>query len=271
MQFMLSAVRKQLASRFNFTYRYIDDVLSINNPEFENYLVQMFPVEHEIKDTTESSTSASYPDLLLSIGRDGQLHTLPYMTNVTILISTSQLFHSWVAIFHPCSPMASLFRSLHDIPGPANHMDVLFLRRRDFQITFPNRERLKLSLRKFYGRYGDLIKQYEVSLSRMLNDILWPDHIQWQPSTDQTLYHTQPFPEFWEVSIENLRRVWHADNGRLLFRTPGPVPLVLAHVLLVETNPFSEIVVIFPDYAFRISLGTFSILLGYMFCQMCII
>ena len=37
-QSLLSTERKQLASRFNFTYRYIDDVLSINNPEFENYL-----------------------------------------------------------------------------------------------------------------------------------------------------------------------------------------------------------------------------------------
>ena len=27
-------------------------------------------------------------------------------------------------------------------------------------------------LRKFYGRYGDLIKQNEVSLSQLLNDIL---------------------------------------------------------------------------------------------------
>ena len=43
------------------------------------------------------------------------------------------------------------------------------------------KERLKSSLRKFYGRYGDLIKQYEVSLSQMLNNILWPDDIQWQP------------------------------------------------------------------------------------------
>ena len=33
-------------------------------------------------------------------------------------------------------------------------------------------ERLKSSLRKFYGRDGVLIKQYEVSLSQMLNDIL---------------------------------------------------------------------------------------------------
>ena len=52
--------------------------LYINNPEFENYLGQMYPVELEIKDTTERNTSASYLDLLLSIGRDGQLHTSIY-------------------------------------------------------------------------------------------------------------------------------------------------------------------------------------------------
>ena len=103
------------------------------------------------------------------------------------------------------------------------------------------KERLKSSLMKFYGQYGDLIKQYEVSLSQMLNDILWPDHIQWQPPTDQTLYRTRPLTEIWVVSIEHLRRVWHTDRGRLLLRTPGPVPLRLAYVLLVETNPFPNL------------------------------
>ena len=77
-QSLLSTGKKQLASRFILTYRYIDDVLFINNPEFENYLGQMYPTELEIKDTTESITSASYLDLLLSIGRDGQLHTSIY-------------------------------------------------------------------------------------------------------------------------------------------------------------------------------------------------
>ena len=43
------------------------------------------------------------------------------------------------------------------------------------------KERLKSSLRKFYGRYEDLTKQYEVPLSRMLHDILDDDHIQWHP------------------------------------------------------------------------------------------
>ena len=36
-------------------------------------------------------------------------------------------------------------------------------------------EYLKSSFRKFYGRYGDLIQQYEASISRMFNDILTLD------------------------------------------------------------------------------------------------
>ena len=124
------------------------------------------------------------------------------------------------------------------------------------------KERLKSSLRKFYGRYGDLIKQYEVSLSQMLNDILWPDHIQWQPPTDQTLYRTRPFTEFWVVSIKHLRRVWHGDRGRLLLRTPGPVPLdlhmfYLLRPILFRTCPYftglcsSNIPRYFLDFAFN--------------------
>ena len=38
----------------------------------------MYPVELEIKDTTESNISASYLDWLLSIVRDGHLNTSIY-------------------------------------------------------------------------------------------------------------------------------------------------------------------------------------------------
>ena len=88
-QSLLSAGRKRLASQFNCLYRYIDDVLSINNLYFEKYLGQMYPPELEIKDTTESNTSASYLDVLLSIDRDGQTST-----TLTISISIFKTFHS---------------------------------------------------------------------------------------------------------------------------------------------------------------------------------
>ena len=41
--------------------------------------------------------------------------------------------------------------------------------------------------------------------------------------------------------MDHLRRVWHDDRARLLLRAPGPVPLGLAYVLLVETNPFPNL------------------------------
>ena len=112
----LSTGKKQLTSRLNLTYSYIDDVFSINNSEFENYLGQMCPAELESKETTESITSASYLDLLLSIGRMVNF-TLPFTTNKMISISTSQTFRSWVVVFHLRRPMAFLSVSFYDTPG----------------------------------------------------------------------------------------------------------------------------------------------------------
>ena len=243
-QSLLSTGRKQLASRFNFTYRYIDDVLSINNPEFENYQGQMYPVELEIKDTTGSNTSASYLDLLLSIVRDGQLHTSIYdkcddfnfhITNFPFLSSNFLTSPAYGVFILQLIRYARAWSSYGCFILRATRLSNKLLEQGYVK------ERLKSSLRKFYGRYGDLIKQYEVSLSQMLNDILWLDHIQWPPPTDETFYRTRPFTEYWVVSIEHLRRVWHADRGRLNLRTPGPVPLGLAYVLLVETNPFPNL------------------------------
>ena len=150
-------------------------------------LGQMYPVELEIKDTTESNTSASYLDLLLSIGRDGQLHTSIYdkrddfnfhITNFPFLSSNI-----------PTSPAYGVFISqLIRYARACSSYGCFILRATRLSNKLLEqgyvKERLKSSLRKFYGRYGDLIKQYEVSLSQTLNDILWPDHIQWQPPTD---------------------------------------------------------------------------------------
>ena len=57
----------------NFSFRYIDDVLSLNNPNFKDYLHLIYPSELEIKETTDNSTSASYLDLYLYIDNTGRL------------------------------------------------------------------------------------------------------------------------------------------------------------------------------------------------------
>ncbi|KAK3094748.1 hypothetical protein FSP39_005718 [Pinctada imbricata] len=77
-QTLRSTGRKHLASQFNFTFRYIDDVLSINNPKFKDHLHELYPHELEIKETTESDRSASYLDILLSFDANGHLNTSLY-------------------------------------------------------------------------------------------------------------------------------------------------------------------------------------------------
>ena len=56
---------EELARSFNFTYIYIDDVLSLNNHRFSEYLDKIYPDELEIKDTSDSSNAAAYLDLYL--------------------------------------------------------------------------------------------------------------------------------------------------------------------------------------------------------------
>jgi hypothetical protein len=81
------------------TSRYIDDVLSINSDMFHSYVDSIYPIELEIKDTTESSTSASYLDVLLNIDADGKLTTQLYdkLDNFNFAIFN---FHIHVATFH---------------------------------------------------------------------------------------------------------------------------------------------------------------------------
>ena len=64
-QTLIKSSKRHLAKSFCFTYRYIDDVLSINNPKFGDYINIIYPVELEIKDTTDAEHLASYLDLLL--------------------------------------------------------------------------------------------------------------------------------------------------------------------------------------------------------------
>jgi hypothetical protein len=60
---------------FNFTYRYIDDVLSINNSRFAEFLPLIYPPELEVKETTGT---ALFLDLYLEFDDSGQLSTNIY-------------------------------------------------------------------------------------------------------------------------------------------------------------------------------------------------
>ena len=66
-QGLLKKNEKKLARSFNFTFRYIDDVPPLNNSRFGDFVDRIYPIELEIKDTTDTDRSASYIDLQLEI------------------------------------------------------------------------------------------------------------------------------------------------------------------------------------------------------------
>ena len=93
----------------------------------------------EIKDTTECNTFASYLDLLLLIGRDGQLRTSLcvkrndlnfHITNFPFLSSNIQFLPAYGFLSHKSYGMIGL----------APLLNVLFWRLRDFIISFSNRD-----------------------------------------------------------------------------------------------------------------------------------
>ena len=63
----LYLVKRKEALSFIFTFRYKDDVLSL-----DNYVERIYPIEPEIKDTTDTDRSASYLDLHLTIDSEGR-------------------------------------------------------------------------------------------------------------------------------------------------------------------------------------------------------
>ena len=127
-------------------------------------------------------------------------------------------------------------------------------------------ERLKSSLRKFYGRYEDLIKHYEVTLSQMLHDILGHDHIQWHPNwsditpiceliTELDLIIDSDLITKFRMLHRTLQWVRLANRGRLLLRTPGTVQFGTCIWSNVETI-LSWTCHVNGPFEFRIYLGT---------------
>jgi hypothetical protein len=77
-QKLLHEKKKILVVAFNSTFRYIEDVLSINNNQFHSYVDSKYLSELEIKDTTECSTSVLYLDVLLKLDTNVKIMTQLY-------------------------------------------------------------------------------------------------------------------------------------------------------------------------------------------------
>ena len=61
---LIEGSKRKLARKFNLSYRYIADLISFNNKRFKEFISDIYPKELTISETTESTSIASYLDLL---------------------------------------------------------------------------------------------------------------------------------------------------------------------------------------------------------------
>jgi hypothetical protein len=159
---------------FNHTFRHIDDVLSINNNNFHNYVYFIYFDEREIKDTTESDKSASYLDILLNIDSNGRLTTSLYdkrddsdfaIVNFPFLCSNIPLSPGYGVYFSQLIQYVRACFAYEDFSKRGR------LLTNKLMLQGCNEFRLKSSFCKFYGRYNDLVCDYKLPLAHMLDDL----------------------------------------------------------------------------------------------------
>ena len=155
------------ARAFNFTYRYIDDVLSINNSRFAEFLPLIYPPELEVKETTDTASSASFLDLYLEFDDSGRISTKIYDFKIINFPNMCSNI--------PASPAYGVYilQLIRYARASSNYSDFLkhhlHLRNRLLDQGY-KKIRLIRSLKTFIFRYQDLVEIYSVSAVKIIND-----------------------------------------------------------------------------------------------------
>ena len=168
-----SKSRKQRKS-FNLTFRCIDDVLSLNNPKFGDYIDVIYPQELQIQDTTDAGNWANYLDLRLEFDTNGSLTTQLYdkLDDFNFSIVNFPFIDSNI----PESPAYGVFipQLIRYARVCSRYNDFLYigsiltskLLKQGYSV-----EKLKTAFRKLYGRHSDLVGKYNISVSHMLRGL----------------------------------------------------------------------------------------------------
>ena len=92
--------KADIIDAFNTTYRYLDDILHINNIYYDNMVINIYPAELQLNNKANTSgTETSFLDLHLFISND--IVSTKISDNVTILIlKLSISLFKWC-----CSPL----------------------------------------------------------------------------------------------------------------------------------------------------------------------
>ena len=165
--------KRKLARRFNLSYRYIDDLISFNNKRFKGFISDIYPKELTISETTESTTFASYLDLLFTRDRSHNITTklydkrdafgfhivnCPFMSSNIPSAPAYDVYASQLVRYARCCSSYSDFLIRHKA----------LVKRLLSQGYKANR--LSNIFKKFYGRHTDLVGEYKKNVCQMFAD-----------------------------------------------------------------------------------------------------
>ena len=170
---LINEGKRKLTRKFSLSYRYTDDLISFNNKRFKEFISDIYPKELTISETTESTSIASYLDLLFIRDKSNNVTTklydkrdafgfhivnFPFMSsNISSApaydVYTSQLIH-----YARCCSNYSDFLSRH-------RALVMRLLSQSYKVN-----RLSNTFKKFYGRHTDPVGQYKKNVCQMFAD-----------------------------------------------------------------------------------------------------
>ena len=169
------------AIQFSKTFRYIDDLFSIKNVDFGNYISAIYPPELQLTDTSTSSTEVCYLDTHIKAGgtntpfrisiydkRDDftfRIVNFPHMdsnipTNPAYGVYISQL----VRYARICTSKVDFMNRLRGLS--------LRLRQQGFLTNL-----LQRTFTKFFNRHGLMVEKYGATLRELPSRLEWPHRI----------------------------------------------------------------------------------------------
>ena len=149
--------------------------MSLDNSRFGHHLSRIYPNELPVRNTADTTNSASYLDLLLEIDKGGRLKTKLYDKRDDYTFPIVNI--PFIGCNIPGSPAYGVYISQLILYSKACAQDSDFLDRaqRLTQKLLKQENvtpKLKPSLQTFYGRHHNLVDRYEISISQMTMDLL---------------------------------------------------------------------------------------------------
>ena len=151
-----------LIDMFNDIYRYLDDIFTIDNPEFEKYFPDIYQTKFQLNKANTSDKETSFLDLNIKvIGSD--VHISVYDNSMTSDFLSS-IIPGWVVMFLDFHRMAFTFLSWFDSLCVA--LANSYFNSKNLQISFKllmqgyKYHKLRKTFGKFFRSYSDLFSKF---------------------------------------------------------------------------------------------------------------